>query len=275
MGHHLLPQCGAVLGGDVGWSQKRKTSAACYLEFDEAGASVQTARFTARATDLEQSVSALIDHRPLLSAAFDGPFRRDLDEIGVYRAAEKVVTVRLAPHIGKPGQSNSPNGLKLNGATNAFVKTALRMGCIAEARYSAVVHPRAVAEAFPTSFLGVMLAQGFREPRKARSDSYFERLTTDPRGDRLAGLVKSLLGGRPLRTSLQNFRNHDDRAAIVCAITALCVAARRYTAVGDDNGYIILPPPVAAGECGLQPQWLKMILSNVAETAGVRLLVEA
>lgn len=275
MSHHLLPQSGAVLGGDVGWSEKSRTSAACYLEFDLDGASVETRRFTAQRTDLEQSLCVLVRHRPLLTAAFDGPFRRDLDQIGVYRRAEKVLTLRLAPHIGKPGQSNSGNGVKLNGAANAFVKAALRMGCIAEARYSAVVHPRAVAEAFPTSFLGVMLAEGFREPRKARSDSYFERLTTDPRGDRLAGLVTRLLPGRPLRNALRSFRNHDDRAAIVCAITALCVAVRRYAAVGDDNGYIILPPPVAAGECGLQPRWMKMILSNVAETPGARLIVEA
>ena len=245
------------------------------MAFDEAGASVQTARFTARPAELEESLSALVDDRPLLAAAFDGPFRRDLDEIGVYRAADRVLTVRLAPHIGKPGQSNSPNGRKLNGAANAFVRAALAMGCIAEARYLAAVHPCAVAEAFPTSFLGVMLGEGFPRGTKRRSDKYFERLTTDPRGDRLAGLVMSLLAGRPLRTPLQSFRNHDDRAAIVCAITALCVAAQRYTAVGDDNGYIILPPPVAAGECGLQPQWMRMILNNVAETPGARLIIEA
>jgi hypothetical protein len=35
---------------------------------------------------------------------------------------------------------------------------------------------------------------------------------------------------------------HDDRAAHVCALTALCVAARDYTAVGDEDGWIILPP---------------------------------
>jgi hypothetical protein len=275
MSHHLLPQCGAVLGGDVGWSEKRKTSAACHLQFHRDGVSLQTVRFTAKPTDVAQSLSALVDDHPLLAAAFDGPFRRDLDEIGAYRAADRVLTRRLAPHIGKPGQSNSPNGLKLNGATNAFVKTALEMGCIAEARYLARVHPCAVAEAFPTSFLGVMLDEGFPRGTKRRSDRYFERLTTDTRGDRLAGLVTRLLPGRPLRAPLQSFHNHDDRAAIVCAITALCLAARRYTAVGDDNGYIILPPPVAAGECGLQPQWMEMILSNVAETPGARLVIEA
>ena len=284
MSHHLLPESGAVPGGDVGWSEKSKTSAACVLEFDRDGVSVQKTRFTAQPTILAESLPDLVGHRPLLAAAFDGPFRRDVDQIGVYRACEKVLTVRLAPHIGKPGPSNAPNGRKLNAAANAFVKAALAMLredlrgetvlCVVEAHHLATLHPRAVAEAFPTSFLGVMLDDGLREPGRARSDSYFERLT-QPGGGRLAGLVKSLLGERPLRCSLQGFHNHEDRAAIVCAITALCVAARRYTAIGDDNGYIILPPPVAAGECGLQPRWMEMICTNVAETPGARLIVEA
>jgi hypothetical protein len=274
MSHHLLSQSGAVLGCDVGWSEKRKSSAACYLAFDRDGASIQIApRFTAKRTDLEKSLAALVGRRPLLAAAFDGPFRRDLNQIGVYRACERVLTVGLAPLIGKPGQSSSPNGRKLNVAANAFVKTALAMGCIAEADHLAAIHPSAVAEAFPTSFLGTMLEDGFHKPRRTRSDSYFERLTTDPRGDRLAGLVMSLLGGRPLRRRLQDVLNHDDQAAIVCAITALCIAARRYTAIGDDNGYIILPPPVVAGECGLQPWAMKVIRTNVA-TANAHLIVE-
>jgi hypothetical protein len=186
------------------------------LAFDGEGRTVERTPFTARPTDLAQSLSALVRNRPLLAVALDGPFRRDLDQIGVYRACERVLAVRLAPHIGKPGQSNSPNGRKLNDAANAFVKAALAMGCIAEGHHVAAVHPYGVAEAFPTSFLGVMLDGGFREPGRARSDSYFERLT-QPGGGRLAGLVKSLLGGRSLQCPLQDFHNHDDRAAIVCA----------------------------------------------------------
>jgi len=275
MSDHLLPESGAVLGADVGRSKKLKHSAICCLAFDNATTSIQTSRFTAEPNEIEQSFSLLVGHRPLLAAAFDGPFRRDLDHIGIYRICEKVLTVYLAPHIGKPGQSSSGNGCKLNDATNGFVGAALRIGCIAEAHHLAAVHPGAVVEAFPTTFLGVMLDAGLGKPSKARSDCYFELLTTDHRGDRLTGLVATLLPGRPLRKPLQDFRNHDDRAAIVCAITALCVAARRYVAVGDDNGYIILPPPVAAGGPGLQPKWMGMILTNVAETPGARLVVEA
>jgi hypothetical protein len=36
--------------------------------------------------------------------------------------------------------------------------------------------------------------------------------------------------------------NHDDRAALVCALTSLSVATGDFVAVGDDNGWIILPP---------------------------------
>jgi hypothetical protein len=39
------------------------------------------------------------------------------------------------------------------------------------------------AEAFPTASRGVMLDEGFREPGRARSGSYFERLTTSRQGD--------------------------------------------------------------------------------------------
>jgi hypothetical protein len=257
----------------MGWSEERESSAACYLAFNHDGACVETDRF--RASVLAKRLSALVSNRSLLAAAFDGPFRRDLDEIAVYRACERVLTIGLAPHIGKPGQSSSPNGRELNRAANACVRAALAMACVAEANHLAAIHPFAVVEAFPTSFLGVMLDAGCCGAGKIRSDSYFERLTADPRGDRLAGLAKSLLGGRPLRSQLRDFRNHDDRAAIVCAITALCVAARRYTAVGDENGYIILPPPVADGECGLQPWAMAIICSNLAKTPRARLIVEA
>jgi hypothetical protein len=41
---------------------------------------------------------------------------------------------------------------------------------------------------------------------------------------------------------IEDVRNHDDRAALVCAITALAIAAGDFTAVGDADGWIALPP---------------------------------
>lgn len=38
-------------------------------------------------------------------------------------------------------------------------------------------------------------------------------------------------------------KQHDERAAIVCALTAICVLRGRYTAVGETSGgYFFLPP---------------------------------
>ena len=56
--------------------------------------------------------------------------------------------------------------------------------------------------------------------------------------------MRELLGGQQRWERLPcEVKNHDDRAALVCALTALCVAARQFTAVGDDDyGWIILPP---------------------------------
>ena len=46
----------------------------------------------------------------------------------------------------------------------------------------------------------------------------------------------------PADVSPTALTDHDERAAFVCALTALCVAANDYTAVGDHDGWIILPP---------------------------------
>jgi hypothetical protein len=51
-----------------------------------------------------------------------------------------------------------------------------------------------------------------------------------------------LLPGRVLACDVGQITNHDDRAAFVCALTALAVAFGDFSAVGDADGWIILPP---------------------------------
>ena len=96
-------------------------------------------------------------------------------------------------------------------------------------------------EAFPSSFLGLMIAEPklLGAQRSNRSDIFYARLAKE--GD-LARLVSDLLPGPRLACSFDAVTNHDDRAAVVCALTALCVAAGRYSAVGDQQGWIVLPP---------------------------------
>ncbi|MGL4727379.1 MAG: hypothetical protein ACRCWO_01355, partial [Bosea sp. (in: a-proteobacteria)] len=66
--------------------------------------------------------------------------------------------------------------------------------------------------------------------------------------------------------SLEAITNHDDRAGLVCAITALAVAADDYTAVGDNNGWMILPP-----WSFIQPLGQGLLLAN-AQSEGAALL---
>lgn len=222
----------------------RRSSAVCLLAWTAQRFCWSIRRFRAVPEERDAVISETIGERALLAAAFDGPFRGALDEIGVYRTAERVLTLRaFRERIGKPGQSSTPVGRALNNATNDCVRSVLRHH-LAPASHAGAVHRLSVAEAFPSSFMGVML-DGPDWPvvrRGDRSDVYFEQLAAQ---GRLQQLVAQLLPGRCGTQGFDAVRNHDDRAGLICAMTALGVAAGRYVAVGDEQGWIILPPATA------------------------------
>ncbi|MBI0539654.1 hypothetical protein D9599_29565 [Roseomonas sp. KE2513] len=103
------------------------------------------------------------------------------------------------------------------------------------------IDAKAVAEAFPNAFLGVMLPDpvAVAASRADRSDVFFRHLVED---GTLECLMAHLLPGRHLALRLGDVTNHDDRAALICAVTALCVAVGDFTAVDDADGWIVLPP---------------------------------
>lgn len=231
---------GSVLGIDVGWSLKRRSSAACLLEWSDDKIFWQIKRFRAIETEYLPLLNELTMGKQLLSAAFDGPLCRGLQAIGRYRKAEKLLTCKLQ-QIGKPGQSNSPNGIKLNEQANKYAKAVLAACTLSPATHQHKIHDHAIVEAFPTSFLGLMVGSPRDIPirRKAKSDVYFDHLAGN---GTISNLLGYLLPGHIHEQAITQIRNHDDRAALVCAITALAVTVGKYSAVGDDNGWIILPP---------------------------------
>ena len=230
----------SVLGIDVGWSLKNKSSAACLLEWVDGKVFWRIERFRAIDTEYLPLLSNLTKGKQPLSAAFDGPLRRGLEAIKQYRKAEKLLTCNLQ-RIGKPGQSNSPNGIKLNEQANRYAQTVLVNCALSQATHRHQIHDRAIVEAFPTSFLGLMVGSPRDIPtgRKAKSDVYFDYLAGN---GTISNLLDYLLPGHVHKQAMTQIRNHNDRAALVCAITALAVAVGKYSAVGDDNGWIILPP---------------------------------
>jgi hypothetical protein len=100
--------------------------------------------------------------------------------------------------------------------------------------------------------------QLFDAQRGNRSDIFYVHLA---RTGVLTGLISDLLPDRHLVEIFEAVTNHDDRAAVVCALTSLCVAASKYSSVGDRQGWIILPP-----KDFIQP-WAWSLLIENAETA--------
>jgi hypothetical protein len=232
---------GAVLGIDVGFSPKRRSSAVCRLAWSDADVTWKIDRFRAAEPERIDTITRVAGRGPLLAAAFDGPLRRGLDVIGRYRTAERMLTVQLQPLTGKPGQSSSPVGQRLNDHANQCVAIVLEHCEVDTASHAVAIHSRAIVEAFPSSFLGLMIEdpRALNARRGDRSDTFFRHLA---RNGSFHRLVEHLLPGRSLAADPNAITNHDDRAAFVCALTALTVAAEDYAAVGDEDGWIILPP---------------------------------
>lgn len=198
-------------------------------------------RFRAAEPEREQTIAEVAAGRPIFAAAFDGPIRRGFEIIGRYRIAERMLTRRLRPLIGKPGQSSAPVGRLLNQHANECVRHVNRHADLHPSRHGVPIDDKALVEAFPSSFLGMMIAEPERlaARRGDRSDTFFSHLA----GEGILGkLIEHCLPRRILAQDIASIVNHDDRAALVCAITALCVATGDFVAVGDADGWIILPP---------------------------------
>lgn len=236
----MLGALGSVLGIDIGYSTTRRSSAVCRLDWDAKKVTWTIERYRAIEHERREVISRVGNVRNLSAAAFDGPLRSGFDQIGKYRLAERMLTRRVAPQIGKPGQSNSPVGRRLNQEANKCVRQVLASAHVASASHASRIDAKAIVEAFPSSFLGLMIDKPSRlhTRRGNRSDIYFDTLARNGTFERL---VDHLLPGRTLDDA-SAVTNHDCRAALICAFTALAVAANKYCAVGDADGWIILPP---------------------------------
>ncbi len=102
--------------------------------------------------------------------------------------------------------------------------------------------------------------------RGDRSDRFYRHLVET---GRLRALIDHLLPGRRPTRDLAEVVNHDDRAALVCALSALAVAAGDFVAVGDEDGWIILPPRTF-----IQPPQWALLTANAAEQRQKSLYVE-
>lgn len=269
-----VPEKGAVLGIDVGWSEVDHTTGACVLSWDSDSIDFTVCLVPADVENRRKYLRDICRNSQFDSVAIDGPLRVGMDKIGEYRLAELLLTRRFGNcGYGKPGQSHSGNGLLLNQHATEIAKAVLEANCVKQSKHRARIDAYAVVESFPTTFLAVLLDADRRPSIRAKSDAFFESLLGPdspsrlmPDTNRIADLITSLLPNRQITSTFTEVKNHEHRAALICAITALCVACRRYVAVGDArNGYIILPPRASSGSVGLQTWAFKKIQLNAKE----------
>ena len=201
-----LASAGSVLGIDVGCSPRRRSSAVCRLDWDKQKIHWTIARFRAAEPERSATICPHSRRNALGLRSFRRTARSDLEPIGVYRVAERMLTRGLQRLIGKPGQSSTPVGKQLNSHTNECAKIVLELGKLAPAMHRTAIHARAIVEAFPSSFLGLMITepQLLDAQRVNRSDIFYMHLA---RTGALTRLISDLL---PESTSRRYLRSRHE-----------------------------------------------------------------
>lgn len=254
-----------VLGIDVGFSETRRTTCFCLLEWDGTTASMSFRNTTADPARRRAALAELTNGKSRVAAvAVDGPLGPKLCGLTQYRAAEALLSQGAMQKRGKPGQTSSPTGQKLHQHATALATLALELCDVAESSHAQAIHHKAVVEAFPNAFLAALMAEhDFGALSRNASDVFWDRLCVS---GAMAGLCSELLGDRTLSPSLAEITDHEERAGAVCALTALCVVRGAYAAVGDPVcGDIILPPVSRWGNGSDGVPWLLPLLDGISE----------
>jgi len=108
-------ETGAVLGIDVGFSERRATTCLCLLEWSD---NLVRLAFRKVGTDAHARSAALTSlirkSMHLAAVAIDGPLTRGLRIVPHYRVADALLSHGVFQKRGKPGQTSSPIGQKLH-----------------------------------------------------------------------------------------------------------------------------------------------------------------
>lgn len=262
---------GAVLGIDVGYSERRPTTCFCLLQWAD---DLVHLVFKPVGTDPRERVRALDEIFPspqhLAAVAIDGPLTRGLRVVSHYRAADALLSRGVFQKRGKPGQTSSPVGQNLHQHATQLAELVLKAEArgrlsLAPAVHIEPIHPSSIVEAFPNQFLAVLIDElDLPDVHRDASDRYWEQLAVSSGLERA---LARLLPGFRFATKPANITDHDERAAAVCALRAVSVATASGVGVGDPEDGDIFLPPVAlwgASRSGTQPWAEAALRGNVA-----------
>jgi len=240
---HGLGSGGRVLGIDVGYSKRKQTTGLCCLWWDEQEidwqcevARTEQASRLAALKRLTLSRASKVD-----AVAIDGPLRPMLEYREAYRAPESALSRGKFQRRGKPGPTNGGSGPRLHQAATDLARFSMQHLDVRDADLPVKVCSPAIVEAFPNLFLGVLCEEASYPAKPTVRRRWTDTLFPIVKG-RLTLVLSSLLPQRRLVGDLE-LSDHEKVAALTCAITALCVAAAQFEAVGSiEDGFIVLPP---------------------------------
>ena len=260
------------LGIDVGFSKTKATTGLCLITL-ERNRLEWHCRNTQ--TDKEQRLAdlkRLIPCRTKIAAiGIDGPLASGLQIVDRYRSAEALLSRGSFQKRCKPGQTNSPIGRKLHLHATKLAKMVTLLQSEGYLSIDAATHPSAIhesriVETFPDAFLSAMLRNSVfcqTELGRRKFDRFWNHLLKCGFPDNLIELVSPQA---QMDQCVNAITDHDQRAAFVCALAALCVSKGRYVAVGDpEDGHIIMPPAEVWGhESTSGNSWVEeVLLGNV------------
>jgi predicted nuclease with RNAse H fold len=254
---------GSVLGVDVGFSSRARTTCFCLLRWTESIAALTFSLAGVETDERRQRLRELLKQNlglDLDGAAIDGPLTHGLRRITHYRAAEALLSRGVLQFRGKPGQTSSPTGLMLHRHATELAEVVLSETVLACSKHYQAIHEKCLVEAFPNMFLAALIPEAnFPGLNRDASDRYWEVAVGSTL---LEHLLKVLLPGRRLTYGLAECGNHEHRAGVVCALTALSVSVGRHIGVGDSaDGDIILPPQSTWGiDRNLSGSWMEAAL---------------
>ncbi len=229
-----------VAGIDTGLTLIKRTSGVC-----RTGASGEIVGHTyidraSRSAALGPAIvySALAIDAPVLPGGHLDYSRRACERVFAWKPFQK----RCKPgasHVSGTGQALRRAGVE---TAMAFFESVSSQD-LAKA-FPRVITGRNIVEAFPNAFLGVSLPASVFSvslKRGVKFDWLYDTWLDQSAIKQLQGLL-SWDREEFWRAVWQN-KQHDERAALVCAMTAVCVLRGSYVAVGDERGgYFFLPP---------------------------------
>lgn len=262
-----MSDAGRVVGIDVGYSRRARTTGICLLGWDAHRVRMACARAGSdegsRLDALQRLGLAPGDAVDAL--AIDGPLRPGLKFEASYRSAESALSRGIFQRRGKPGQTNAGSGPQLHRAATDLAELSIRHMSVGTASSPIGLLGRNLVEAFPNLFLGVLCGDSSYPDRPVRrrrwTDTLFPLVEQT-----LEKLLSLLLPERAV--SIDRPRHHEDIASFTCALTALSFASGEFVAVGSRlDGYILLPPLWSWGLGAGGARWAEVALQRSVDAA--------